>query len=160
MGNRETRLFKLFGLLAAIYMLLILVAGILLYASAAFYQRLRKEIGYHGEARFPAVVHREEAVTTMEKARTRDVTKDIAIPYLTSPALKAHAMGGPSMPKTSPTAVKVALTRKLIREAWLTLLVQDVPKVTQQVRQVAEEFEGYVAESSQTRKPDGSWALF
>jgi len=73
-------------------------------------------------------------------------------------AAAGPAMGESPMPPTSPTVVKVALTRKLIRDAWLTLLVQDVPKVAQQVRQVAEEFNGYVAESSQTRRPDGSWS--
>ena len=86
--------------------------------------------------------------------------------YTTSPREIALEEAGFPIPlppaiqesETLPTAVKVALTRKLIREAWLTLLVQDVPKVARQVRQVAEEFNGYVAESSQTRKPDGSWS--
>ncbi len=57
----------------------------------------------------------------------------------------------------SPT-VKVSLTRKLIREAWLTLMIQDVPKIAQQIRQIAEQLDGYVANASQSREPEGEWS--
>jgi hypothetical protein len=40
----------------------------------------------------------------------------------------------------------VASTRKLIRNTWLTLKVSDVPKVAQQVRQIAEQLNGYIAQ--------------
>ncbi|MFN3420128.1 MAG: DUF4349 domain-containing protein [Armatimonadota bacterium] len=58
----------------------------------------------------------------------------------------------------SPAAVKVALTRKLIREVWLTLKVQDVVKTVQQVRQIAEQLDGYVANASQSRDGEGKWS--
>lgn len=53
--------------------------------------------------------------------------------------------------------VKVALNRKLIREAWLTLHVQEVPKVVQKVRQVTKQLNGYIASISQSREPTGEW---
>jgi hypothetical protein len=51
----------------------------------------------------------------------------------------------------------VASTRKLIRNTWLTLKVSDVPKVAQQVRQIAEQLNGYIAHAAQSRSPDGTW---
>jgi hypothetical protein len=151
MGNRKARWFKLFGgILVSISLLSLLIAWAVYYAT-----RPREEITYHEEAKFPI---------PMPPGASKDITADLP---RTGPApAMGDIMGGPTgpamgespMPPTSSTVVKVALTRKLIRDAWLTLLVQDVPKVAQQVRQVAEEFNGYVAESSQTRRPDGSWS--
>jgi hypothetical protein len=167
MGNRKARWFKLFGgILVSISLLSLLIAWAVYYAT-----RPREEIIHHEEAKFPI---------PMPPGASKDITADLPQtgPALAmgdimggptgpepamggmmgGPAGPGPAMGEPPMPPTSPTVVKVALTRKLIRDAWLTLLVQDVPKVAQQVRQVAEEFNGYVAESSQTRRPDGSWS--
>jgi len=156
MGNRKARWFKLFGLLVGISLLGILIAMVVYHTT-----RPREvEIDYHEEAKFPVPMPSGvSGVTTAEKSLV--LPPEAPEPEtggVMGPAAFAPAMGEPSMPLTLPTVVKVTLTRKLIREAWLTLLVQDVPKVAQQVRQVAEEFNGYVAESSQTRKPDGSWS--
>jgi hypothetical protein len=153
MGNRKARWFKLFGgILVSISLLSLLIAWAVYYAT-----RPREEITHHEEAKFP---------TPMPPGASKDITADLPQTgpapamgdIMGGPTGPGPAMGEPPMPPTSPTVVKVALTRKLIRDAWLTLLVQDVPKVAQQVRQVAEEFNGYVAESSQTRRPDGSWS--
>ncbi|MFA0742249.1 MAG: hypothetical protein DFNUSKGM_002371 [Candidatus Fervidibacter sacchari] len=95
---------------------------------------------------------------TLTPPRPEYVEEPVYPEKAASPAPLSSGKDKPVTFPTSSTSIKIALTRKLIREAWLTLLVQDVPKVTQQVRQVAEEFDGYVAESSQTRKPDGSWS--
>ncbi|MFA0783815.1 DUF4349 domain-containing protein [Fervidibacter sacchari] len=143
------------------------ILGILIALAVYYTTRPREEIVYHEEAKFPTPKPPIVSSVTTAKRAAEEVyaPKDIDIPH---PPLVGAPMGGPAAPTsaigeqptplTPPTAVKVALTRKLIRDAWLTLLVQDVPKVAQQVRQVAEEFDGYVAESSQTRKPDGSWS--
>jgi hypothetical protein len=137
MGNRKARWFKLFGgILVSISLLSLLIAWAVYYAT------------------------RPRVVSVTERAYKDEAALPMVGTSMPGPAMAAAgpAMGESPMPPTSPTVVKVALTRKLIRDAWLTLLVQDVPKVAQQVRQVAEEFNGYVAESSQTRRPDGSWS--
>lgn len=54
--------------------------------------------------------------------------------------------------------LKVALTRKLIREADMTLLVQDITKAIEQIEQVTKHLGGYVAEVSQSRGSDGKWS--
>ena len=51
---------------------------------------------------------------------------------------------------------QVAVTRKLIREAELALKVQNVPKAVQQVKKVAEQLDGYVAHTSQSRSSEGT----
>ena len=170
MANRKARLFKLFGLLVGISMLNILIAW---------------TVSHLTLSSMIASLDGGEELKVGEEELPTPMPPKTAIPSPTSPAAPEPAMGemptpsealmgapmgglpvtiaGPAMGEipslqTLPTAIKVALTRKLIRDAWLTLLVQDVPKVAQQVRQVAEEFDGYVAESSQNRKPDGSWS--
>ena len=148
------------------------ILGILIALAVYYTTRPREEeIAYHEEAKFLAPMPPRTAIPYptfgYAPAAPEPEMRDIPTP---SEALMGAPMGGlpvttagpamgeiPSL-QTLPIAIKVALTRKLIRDAWLTLLVQDVPKVAQQVRQVAEEFDGYVAESSQTRKPDGSWS--
>ncbi len=85
-----------------------------------------------------------------------ELPKDIAIP--TPPAGKVGAELAPASSAPFPSAVKVSLTRKLIREAWLTLMVQDVPKVAHQIRQIAEQLDGYVVNASQSREPEGEWS--
>ena len=168
MANRKARLFKLFGLLAGISMLGILIALAVYYTNLL---RPREEIVYHEEAEFPLPMPPRTAIPYptfgYAPAAPEPAMGEMPTP---SEAPRGAPMGGPPVTVAGPamgeipslqmlpTTIKVSLTRKLIREAWLTLLVQDVSKVTQQVRQVAEEFDGYVAESSQTRKPDGSWS--
>lgn len=75
---------------------------------------------------------------------------------LSSPGVSVSSFTTPQTP--SPAAVKVALTRKLIREVWLTLKVQDVLKAVQQVRQIAEQVEGYIANASQSCDDEGKWS--
>ncbi len=169
MGKRKAKLVKLFGgLLVGMSLLGILIAWVVYYTTLP---RAREEIVYHEKAGFPLPMPPRTA-TPYPTFGYAPAVPEPAMGKMPTPseALMGAPMGGPTvtvagpamgeMPSLQmlPTAVKVALTRKLIREAWLTLLVQDVPKVAQQVRQVAEEFNGYVAESSQTRKPDGSWS--
>jgi hypothetical protein len=86
---------------------------------------------------------------------------------MSAPALSSPKIG--TAPKTTASAfaagislpphvaVRVASTRKLIRNTWLTLKVSDVPKVAQQVRQIAEQLNGYIAHAAQSRSPDGTW---
>jgi cellulose synthase/poly-beta-1,6-N-acetylglucosamine synthase-like glycosyltransferase len=152
MGNRKARWFKLFGgILVSAFLLAILIAAVLYLRLSTVIQSLPTN-----DEDFSAPTPPSVSVT--ERAYKEEAALPMGGTPMPGPAMAAAgpAMGEPPMPPTSPTVVKVALTRKLIRDAWLTLLVQDVPKVAQQVRQVAEEFNGYVAESSQTRRPDGS----
>jgi hypothetical protein len=154
MGNRKARWFKLFGgILVSAFLLAILIAAVLYLRLSTVIQSLSTN-----DEDFSAPTPPSVSVT--ERAYKEEAALPMGGTPMPGPAMAAAgpAMGEPPMPPTSPTVVKVALTRKLIRDAWLTLLVQDVPKVAQQVRQVAEEFDGYVAESSQTRRPDGSWS--
>jgi len=141
MVRRKAWLVKLLGLLVGIFIILIVLAvGIFVFRP--------REKALKGPA-FP---------TPMPPGKSDFADIELKERAPTAYAEGEHAMGRRLMPPISPTAIKVALARKLIREAWLTLLVRDVPEVVQQVRQVAEEFGGYVATLSQTRKPDGSWS--
>jgi len=141
MVRRKAWLVKLLGLLVGIFIILIVLAvGIFVFRP--------REKALKGPA-FP---------TPMPPGKSDFADIELKERAPTAYAEGEHAMGRQLMPPISPTAIKVALARKLIREAWLTLLVRDVPEVVQQVRQVAEEFGGYVATLSQTRKPDGSWS--
>ncbi len=155
MGNRKARLFKLFGLLVGISTLGILIA------LAVYYTTLpREEIAYYEEAKFlpPTLPRTAIPYPTFGYAPTAPEPAMGKMPTPSKATVAEPTMGEIPSLQILPTATKVSVSRKLIREAWLTLLVQDVPKVAQQVRQVAEEFDGYVAESSQNRKPDGSWS--
>ncbi len=67
---------------------------------------------------------------------------------------------GPSLGVTlpsAPTHLPVALKRKLIWEAWLSLLTSEVTKTLQQARDIVEQMGGYTAYLSQTRSPEGEW---
>jgi len=156
MGNRKARWFKLFGgILVSAFLLAILIANAVLYLRlSTVFQSLPANDEDFSAPTPPSVSVTERAY----KEETALPMGGTSMPRLAMGGPAGPAMGESPMPPTSSTVVKVALTRKLIRDAWLTLLVQDVPKVAQQVRQVAEEFNGYVAESSQTRRPDGSWS--
>ena len=101
-----------------------------------------------------------------EKAVTEDIDErfyrheaGFAAGKMAAPPAMAMASTGIPAPQVAQflTAIKVSLPRKLIREAWLTLRVQDVPETAQKVRQVTEQLGGYVAEASQSRKPEGEW---
>lgn len=92
---------------------------------------------------------------SLEKPRYAPLEVHMGETVMPAPPALAMAASGVSLPSG---AIKAALTRKLIREAGLTLMVEDVPKAAQQVRQVAEQLGGYVASASQSRERDGRWS--
>ncbi|MFN4180792.1 MAG: DUF4349 domain-containing protein [Armatimonadota bacterium] len=98
--------------------------------------------------------HLREQSLVMEEAPLEEAPRDVDV----SPSLEKFASTSETTRTPSPAAVKVALTRKLIREAWMTLKVQDVLKAVQQVRQIAERVEGYIANASQSRDAEGKWS--
>ncbi|MCS7254654.1 MAG: DUF4349 domain-containing protein [Armatimonadota bacterium] len=59
---------------------------------------------------------------------------------------------------STPQVLKVAIARKLIREAELTLHVQDVTKTIGQIEEMTKQLGGYVADISQSRESDGKWS--
>ncbi|MCS7265106.1 MAG: DUF4349 domain-containing protein [Armatimonadetes bacterium] len=131
---RECPICKLRLLPIVVALFIFLLIGAFLYFSP-------RQLPSPAEAPIMEATLPDEDVSVSERAyRLKDVGK----------------MAGSYAPP-SPKAIKVALTRKLIREAWLTLMVQDVPKVAQQVRQIAEQLDGYVAQISQSREPKGEW---
>ncbi len=64
---------------------------------------------------------------------------------------------GAALP-SAPTHLPVALGRKLIWEARLTLLTPEVDKTLQQARDIVEQMGGYIANLYQIRSPEGEWS--
>lgn len=114
-------------------------------------------VGFLVGVMFTANIREALREQSLEEAPLEELLKDEPHGRDVSPPHGKFASTSSIAQTPSPAAVKVALTRKLIREVWLTLKVQDVLRAVQQVRQIAEQVEGYIANASQSRDAEGKW---